>query len=217
MRQAFVAGVAVAALALGAAGAHGHVSVLPTQVVQGEAQQFTIRVPTERELPTTAVRVTFPPEVTVYSFMPPPPGWTMRPRQGPDGRFSAVEYVGRIGPNRYMDFHILGTPFEGGTAVWEAEQVYADGQVKPWTAPPADDGEPVVETGPTDPGPAAAIEIVAPGEAAAGTAPSATVAEGDGGGAGTWLGLIAIGISAVAALLVGWLWSTRPARLPDGD
>ncbi len=213
--------LAMAVLLLGAVPAAAHVEVLPRTVPQGEAVQFTIRVPTERDVPTTQVRVDFPSQVTVYSFAEPPPGWSMRPLRAADGRFRGVVYSGgRIGVSRYADFHLLGTPVEQGTAVWPARQRYADGQVKPWTGPPEEPGqEAAPESGPTDPGPAAAVEITAPGTGGEAAAPAGGGGGGDddGSGAGIWLGVIAIGISALAALGVGMLWSTRPARLPGDD
>jgi hypothetical protein len=207
---------AVAWLAL-AAPAMAHVEVLPASVPQGDAVQFTIRVPNERDIPTTQVRVDFPAQVTVFSFADPPPGWRLQPLRAADGRFRGVVYSGgSIAASRYVDFHVLGTPFESGTAVWPSRQRYADGQVKPWTGPPETSGQEAPESGPTEPGPAAAVEIAAPGSVPAGTAQAADE-DDDGSGAGIWLGVIAIAISALAALGVGMLWSTRPARLPGDD
>jgi uncharacterized protein YcnI len=206
-----------ALLAGGASPALGHVDVLPTEVAQGEALEFTIRVPTERPLPTTRVRVEFPSQITVFSFAAPPPGWTMRPVRGPDQRFRAVVYSGgRIPVGQYADFRLLGTPFEAGEATWKAFQTYADGQIKPWTAAPLPEGEELSETGPTDPGPAALVTVAEPGQEIG--APSATASTGDGeSGAAIWLGVIAIAISAMSLLALGFLWSTRPAKLPGGD
>lgn len=209
----------VAAAWLATAGAAlAHVDVLPRSVAVGEATELTVRVPTERDVPTTRVRVDFPAQITVYSFADPPPGWRLTPLRRPDGRLRGVVYSGgRIGVGRYADFRMLGTPFEEGLAVWPSRQTYADGQVKPWTGPPELPGqEAAPESSPTAPGPAAAVEVVA-----AGSAPATAGGGGDGDdGSGTaiWLGVIAIGISLLAALAVGFLWSTRPARLPgDGD
>jgi len=211
-------GTAAAVLILllaAAAPAAAHVDVLPREVAQGEAVEFTIRVPTERDLPTTAVEVEFPPQVTVFSFAEPPPGWRVRALRAGDGRFRGVRYTGgRIGVGRYADFRVLGTPFESGTATWPARQTYADGLVKPWTGPPDAGGGATAETGPEEPGPAAAIEIAAPGEPTGGLA---APGGDEGSGAAIWLGVIAIGISALAALGVGLLWSTRPARLPEEE
>jgi uncharacterized protein YcnI len=207
--------VAAAAWYAGTAHAAAHIDVLPRQVPAGEAVELTIRVPNERDVPTTGVRVDFPSAVTVYSFAEPPPGWRIRPLEAADGRLRGVVYEGgRIGVGRYADFRLLATPFEEGVTVWQARQRYADGQVKPWTGPPETPGGAAApESGPTDPGPAPAVEVVPPGQADAGVA-----AAGDGGsGAGVWLGVVAIGIAALAALGVGALWSTRPARLPGDD
>jgi len=216
--RAPIASAAVAAWLACAGVATAHVEVLPASVPAGEAVEFTVRVPTERDVPTTRVRVDFPDQVTVFSFADPPPGWRITPLRRPDGRFRGVVYSGgSIPAARYADFSMLGTPFEEGTAVWPSRQTYADGQVKPWTGPPEQPGAESTESGPTDPGPAAAVEITAPGAAPAG-APAAPADDDDGSGAGIWLGVIAIGISLLAALAVGFLWSTRPARLPeDGE
>ena len=218
MRRLPVLIAALAALALAASPALAHIDVLPVEVTQGESVQFTIRVPTERALPTTRVAVDFPTQVTVYSFEDPPPGWTVTPVRGSDGRFRGVVYSGgRSGADRYVDFHLLGTPFESGSAVWKARQTYADGRVKPWTGPTEAAGEEAPESGPTDPGPAAVVTVLAPGRAAAAAAPVAAGRDDSDSGAAIWLGVIAIVISGLCLLALGFLWSTRPARLPPDD
>ena len=190
--------------------------VLPREVAQGEAVQLTVRVPSERNLATTRVRVEIPPQITVYSFGPPPPGWQVLPVRGPDGRFRSIVYTGgTIPPARYADFTMLGTPFESGTAVWKVRQTYADGVVKPWTGPPEKPGDETAETGPGAPGPAAAVTVLEPGVSVGGGAAAAS--GDDDSDAAIWLGVIAIGISALAMVAVGFLWSTRPATLPLDD
>jgi uncharacterized protein YcnI len=213
--RALIATLAAAAWLAGAGAAVAHVEVLPGTVPAGEASEFTIRVPTERDVPTTRVRVDFPDQVTVFSFAEPPPGWRLTPLRQTDGRFRGVVYSGgRIPVGRYADFRLLGTPFEEGLAVWPARQAYADGQVKPWTGPPELPGATEApESGPTDAGPAAAVEIGALGSAAGG---AAEAGDDDDSGTAIWLGVIAIAISLLAALAVGFLWSRRPAKLP-GD
>ena len=67
--RALIASAAVAAWLACAGVATAHVEVLPTSVPAGEAVEFIVRVPTERDLPTTRVRVDFPPQVTAA-----PPG-----------------------------------------------------------------------------------------------------------------------------------------------
>lgn len=200
------------ALLSAAAPANAHIDVLPAALTVGEATELTVRVPTERDVPTTAVRVDVPSQVTVYSVGEPPPGWTVRTLKGTDGRIAAIVWSGgSIPPGRYADFTVLGTPFTAGEAVWPARQTYGDGRVKPWTGPA--EGEAAAESGPTDPGPAPRTTI-----SAEGTAPAGAVAAGDDeSGAAVWLGVIAIAIAALAALGTGLLWSTRPARLPGDE
>jgi uncharacterized protein YcnI len=208
----------LALLGAAAVPAAAHVEVLPTQAVVQEAQQFTVRVPTERPLPTTAVQVLFPPSVTVYAFADPSQGWRMRVLLTSDGRNRGVEYTGgRIGVGRYQDFTFLGTPTRPGTAVWRSRQTYADGKVKPWTGRPEAPGAVSPETGPTQAGPAASTRILTAAEAAQAAAPAAGGDSDDSSDAGIWLGVIAIGVAALAALGTGLLWSTRPARLPEDD
>ena len=217
MRARIALAALVAALAV-AAPAAAHVEVLPARVEQGKSIELTVRVPTERNLPTTAVQVDFPTEVTVSSFAEPPPGWTVKPRLAVDGRYRGVTFSGgTIGVGRYEDFRMLATPFQTGAVLWKVRQTYEDGQVKPWTGTPVDQGGNAQETGPSAPGPAAEMEIVAAGAAVAGAPTAAAARDGDDSGAAIWLGVIAIGVSALAAVGVGLLWSTRPARLPEDD
>jgi uncharacterized protein YcnI len=207
---------ALALTAVGAPQASAHVDVLPREAPPGEAREFVVRVPTEREIPTVRVEVLFPPQVTVFAFAP-SPGWTRRELTARDGNLRGVVYSGgRIPPGEYQDFRFLATPFEEGTAIWRSRQTYADGAVKPWTGPP-ESGAGSGESGPTVPGPAAATSISR--RFAAGSAAPATAApEGDGSSsAGIWLGVVAIAIAAASALGVGLLWSTRPARLPPDE
>ena len=46
---------------------------------------------------------------------------------------------------------------------------------------------------------------------------AAPPADDGGSDAGVWLGVVAIGIAALAALGVGLLWSSRPATLPPEE
>ena len=207
--------VALSALlaTLPAVPASAHVDVLPFEAAALEAQQFTVRVPSERPLPTVGVRVIFPPQVAVYSFRPPPLGWRLRVLRAPDGRSRGVEYRGgRIGAGRYQDFAFLGTPQRAGTALWRAEQIYADGKVKPWTGPPEPPGAVSRESGPTSVGPGSALTI-----RSAGSGDPAAVTESGGGGGGSkdglWLGAIAIALALAAGLGTARLWATRP-RMP---
>jgi uncharacterized protein YcnI len=218
MRRPLIPAIAVLGLLAAAPVALGHVEVLPTTGVVEQAQEFVIRVPTERPLPTTGLQVTFPPQVTVYAFGAPPAGWRMTPIQR-NGRYVGVRYTGGSIPvGQFRDFPLLGTPTVKGVALWKSLQTYADGKVKPWIAAPQAPGAASPESGPTDPGPAPAVTIAAAGASA--TAPGPASTRGSSGvhsGAAIWLGVIAIGLAALACVAVGFLWSSRPMALPDDD
>lgn len=204
---------AFAATLAGSATASAHVDVLPTRVGVEQATEFTARVPNERDVPVVRVRVLFPPQVTVFSIAA-VPGWAHRRLVAKDQTLKGVVYTGgRIGVGGYTDFTFLGTAFKKGTAVWKAEQTYADGITKPWTSPPEREGAVSEETGPSDPGPAAGTLIGAPLAAAAAVATTDSTSSS----AGIWLGLIAITIAVGAALAAGFLWSTRPVSLPPDE
>jgi hypothetical protein len=204
--------VIVGACLAGAATATAHVVVLPTVAPKGSATEFTLQVPTERNLPTTAVRVLFPPQVTVYSFKVPPPGFTVTPILARNQSIVGAIFRGAIPVGQYQSFQFLGTPFATGTTVWRAYQTYADGMTKPWVGPAEPAGAVSPETGPTQPGPAGTVEIVR-----AGTATTQAGSSGTSSDAGVWLGLIAIVLAIGSAVAAGLLWSTRPVRLPDDD
>jgi uncharacterized protein YcnI len=202
--------------ALGAAPAAAHVEILPRTVTQNEFTEFTARVPTERDVPTTAVRIDFPPQVTVSKFAPPPAGWTLREILADDGRTLGVVYKGgTIGLRNYLDFTFLGTGFDTGKAIWKSRQTYADGKVKPWTGPPETPGAASPETGPTEPGEAAAVEVIAAGTSAPATVSAARPSNDGNSGAAIWLGIIAIVAAVGAFLAVAYLWTTRPMTLPE--
>lgn len=205
--------VAVAAATVTAvATATAHVVVLPQVAPKGSPTEFTLQVPTERNIPTIAVRVMFPPQVSVYSFKVPPIGFTVTPILARNQSIIGAVFRGTIPVGDYQTFQFLGTPFTTGLTRWPAYQTYADGKVKPWTGPVEVAGTVSPETGPTQPGPASSVQIVA-----AGTVTGTTTTSGSSSDAAIWLGLIAIVIAGGAAVAAGLLWTTRPARLPDDD
>jgi uncharacterized protein YcnI len=211
--------MALLATLVAAGAATAHVSVLPEELVRDQPAELTIRVPNERtDADTTRVRIGIPEQVTVYSIGPPPPGWKVTAIRGADGRFDALVFSGgRIPPGRYADFAVLATPFESGRAVWPVTQTASDGTTKPWTGAPEEPGTASPETGPAEEGPAAAQAILEPGQAPATGSGGGGSGSDDDSGAAIWLGVIAIGIAALAMLWTGFLWSTRPATLPRDD
>ena len=169
------------------------------------------------------MRVTIPEQVTVYSFGPPPPGWKVTPIRGADGKFARPRLQRRVASRRtrYADFTVLGTPFESGTAVWPVPPDLRGRRREAVDRAAREAGRGERRDRPLRPGPGG-------GRRRSSSRGPCRPPRASGGGSGDddsdaaiWLGVIAIGIAALAVLAIGFLWSTRPATLPadeeDGD
>jgi uncharacterized protein YcnI len=217
--------LAATAALLAPAAAGAHVEVLPDKPKLRAEQEFVIRVPNERGVATTKLRVIFPEGLRASQYAP-KPGWKRTVQLGrakvPSG---ATWEGGRIEPGEYGDFRFLAAPRNAGQAIFRIYQTYADGKTKPWVGPPEKPGATEEEeTGVTEAGPSPAVDVTAtpdvPSSVVAGadaSTPNASKTEATSSDAGVWLGVIAIVIALGAALAAGFLWSTRPATLPPDE
>ena len=160
-RSLFAVGVVVgvgAMLAL-AAPAVAHVVVSPEEVTAGEYETLTVSVPTEKEVPTTEIRVEVP-EGFLLSGVQPVPGWEHSFEED-GGVVTAVTFSGgEIGPREFQQFLVQAkAPEEPGGYPWKATQTYENGSVVKWTGPP--DAEE----------PASVVEVISGGSADAGSSP----------------------------------------------
>jgi uncharacterized protein YcnI len=130
-------------LSLGFAGlASAHVTVQPTEVPAGSYQVFTVRVPTEKEIATTSVKLAIPNGVSV-SRIEPKPEWTYEIEKNADNKFVSVTWkaTGKgLGATEFGEFRVQGKVADDAKElVWKAYQTYSDGEVVEWTgAPDAD-------------------------------------------------------------------------------
>ncbi|HLO01825.1 MAG TPA: YcnI family protein [Symbiobacteriaceae bacterium] len=153
MRSSIVAG----ALLISVQGiASAHVTVYPKQFVAGAYENFVLRVPSEKEIPTTKVKVEIPAGFTV-SRVKPVSGWTYTFTKDASGKVTAIEWTGgEITATEYQEFGMSGkAPAEAGKVAWKAYQTYKDGTVVEWTGPsdaktPASVVEVVAGTGTAD-------------------------------------------------------------------
>src|SRR6185312_14019421 len=101
--------------------------------------KFVVRVPTEKPIPTVAVRVLIPPGVTVIAVQP-KPGWHADLETN-KGRIVAIAWSGgRIQPREFDEFAMLAaTPKKAVTVDWNAEQTYDDKSVVRWSGNPDSD------------------------------------------------------------------------------
>ena len=113
-----------------------HVTVQPEEVSAGEYEKLTVTVPSEKEIPTTEVRVDVPEGFTV-SGVKPVPGWEYEFEEEA-GVVTAVAWSGgQIGPREFQEFEMQAqTPDEPGDFSCVAIQTYEDGSTAEWTGPP---------------------------------------------------------------------------------
>jgi uncharacterized protein YcnI len=119
-----------------AATAWAHVTVAPEEVAAEEYETLTVTVPTEKEIPTTEVRVEVPDGFTV-SGVQPVPGWDYEFEED-GGLITSVTWSGgEVGPREFQQFLISAqAPEEPGEYPWRAFQTYEDGSTVEWTGSP---------------------------------------------------------------------------------
>jgi uncharacterized protein YcnI len=208
-----VIGVTLAATLVLAPAAVAHVTVQPESVPAGGFTRLDVRVPTERDVPTTKVEVQFPPGFLSVSSEP-VPGWnieiTKRKLDKPVEQFgeTVTEEVdrvifsgGQVAPGQFQDFGLsVGVPDKpaGSALTFKALQTYQGGEVVRWIGPP-DSEEPAPQvqlTAAEEEGGAAA-----PAEEEQQAPPAPAAKEGDDGGSDT-LSIIAL-IVGIVGLAVG--------------
>jgi uncharacterized protein YcnI len=126
----------VGAMLAVSAPAWAHVVVSPEVVTPGDYETLTVSVPTEKEVPTTKIRVEVP-EGFLLSGVQPVPGWEHTFEED-GGVVTAVTFSGgEIRPREFQQFLLQAqAPEEPGEYPWKAFQTYEDGSVVEWTGPP---------------------------------------------------------------------------------
>jgi uncharacterized protein YcnI len=118
-----------------ASAAWAHVNVSPEEVPGGGYEKLTVTVPTERDVPTTEVRVEVPEGFTVLGVRP-VPGWDYEFEEDAGEIASVTWSGGEIGPREFQEFTLqTTTPEEAGEYSWNALQTYEGGEVVEWTGP----------------------------------------------------------------------------------
>ncbi|MBL0387198.1 YcnI family protein [Tumebacillus sp. ITR2] len=118
--------------------ASAHVTVWPKETTTGAYEKYTVRVPVEKDLNTTKVRVEFPTGVKV-STVQPMAGWDYAYETNPDGTNKAITWTATAGglkKGEFAEFNFIGAnPKEVGSGklAWKAYQTYADNSVVEWT------------------------------------------------------------------------------------
>ncbi|MBY0508387.1 MAG: DUF1775 domain-containing protein [Bryobacteraceae bacterium] len=115
---------------------HAHVTVRPQVSTAGANEKYTMRVPTERNIPTVRVEVEFPSNIELSSFDP-KPGWEIVYKKDASGKITGATLSGStIPPREAAEFSFESrNPREETKLVWKVIQVYEDGSRSEWTGP----------------------------------------------------------------------------------
>jgi len=117
-----------------------HSAVAPGETAPSKYETFTLSVPTEKDVPTTAVRLLVPETLErVTPFVK--PGWQIQIKKEGE-RVTEVVWTGGSIPAGQKDvFEFTArTPAEPTTLIWKAYQTYADGEVVAWDQEPSEEG-----------------------------------------------------------------------------
>ena len=130
---------------IGAQVAGAHVTVVPNQSPINAYELYTVRVPTEKPIPTVKVRLDFPSGVDVSRFAP-APGWTRTVEKDVAGHIAAVTWAGgSIASDEIGIFAFQArNGADAGNVSVKATQTYADGSVVEWANPAEPNPAPVV-------------------------------------------------------------------------
>ncbi len=207
-----------------AAPASAHVTVQGPGATQGGYTKMTFRVPTEKDIATTALQIVFPADAPLASArVKPHAGWTaVIAKAKPvtaltDGDGNSVDEVvssitwtaakgAGIGPTEFDEFEVSAGPLpKVDQMVFKALQTYADGSVVRWIeAPGSDHPAPVLPLAPAaDAGHSAHGGSPAPSvqpSVQPSTAAVSVTAEESADDSGRVLGALAVGLAILALL-----------------
>lgn len=115
--------------------ANAHVTVWPRSAARGAFERYVVRVPNERNVPTTRVEIHFPAEVRISSFQE-VAGWQLQVLSDSAGKITGAVWTGSLPAKRFVEFPFIGVnPKEGERVVFPATQTYEGGEVVEWSGP----------------------------------------------------------------------------------
>ena len=113
-----------------------HVSITPRQSTHGATERYTVRIPTEGQVATTAAEIEIPEGVLVETLQA-PAGWTHEVKRQ-DDRIVAITWQANVAPGEFIEVGFVArNPRRGTQIVWTLRQRFADGTVTDWTVGPA--------------------------------------------------------------------------------
>jgi uncharacterized protein YcnI len=125
--------------------ASAHAVVFPKRSTHGAYEKYVLRVPNEKDVPTTRVEIRFPAGLRVVSFSD-VAGWQLEEIRDSANAVVGAVWTGSLPPERFVEFPFVAVnPKDDTTLVWPAYQTYSSGERVEWTGP-ADAEKPASST-----------------------------------------------------------------------
>lgn len=116
--------------------ASAHVTVVPNQSTTGAWETYTVKVPVEKDVPTTKITIKAPAGVEIKSYQP-VPGWKYSDEKDAKGLVKSFTFEATgegILSGQFQQFTFVGkNPDNATKAAWDAFQYYKDGSIVEWT------------------------------------------------------------------------------------
>jgi len=116
--------------------ASAHVTVSPNNSAPGSWETYSIKIPSEKDLPTTKVALKVPEGFDFKQYQP-VPDWKVELTKDESGKITAVAWSAEkdgIGPGEFQQFAFVGkNPEHEADLAWDAFQYYSDGSIVEWT------------------------------------------------------------------------------------
>ncbi|NWL86353.1 MULTISPECIES: YcnI family protein [unclassified Paenibacillus] len=116
--------------------ASAHVTVSPNSSAPGSWETYSIKIPSEKDLPTTKVALKVPEGFDFKQYRP-VPDWKVELTKDESGQITTVTWSAEkdgIGPGEFQQFEFVGkNPDSEADLAWDAFQYYSDGSIVEWT------------------------------------------------------------------------------------
>ncbi|HEY4391951.1 MAG TPA: YcnI family protein [Paenibacillus sp.] len=116
--------------------ASAHVTVSPNSSAPGSWETYSIKIPSEKDLPTTKVALKVPEGFDFKQYQP-VPDWKVELTKDESGKITTVTWSANkdgIGPGEFQQFAFVGkNPDNEADLAWDAFQYYSDGSIVEWT------------------------------------------------------------------------------------
>jgi uncharacterized protein YcnI len=123
-----------------------HAVVFPKTSAPGAYEKYVLRVPNERDTPTTRVEIHFPTGLRVVSFGD-VAGWKLQVLTDTAQRIIGAVWTGALQKERFVEFPFVAVNPEDSTSLaWPTIQTYANGERVEWTSPDTASKTPVSST-----------------------------------------------------------------------